>query len=71
MKKQKNRFRVRHEKIGLGAHTVRLLILSPLNQSKEKVPGVLWIHGGGYQAGHASNVFLTRALSLVVKRNRL
>ncbi|MBQ9402395.1 MAG: alpha/beta hydrolase fold domain-containing protein, partial [Clostridia bacterium] len=67
MKKQKNRFKVRREKIKLGAHTVRLLILSPLNQGREKVPGVLWIHGGGYQAGHASNVFFTRALSLVEK----
>ena len=47
MKKQKNRFKVRREKIKLGAHTVRLLILSPLNQGREQVPGVLWSHGGG------------------------
>ena len=67
MDKKKYKFKVRHDKIKLGVHTVRLLILSPQNQSKEKVPGVLWVHGGGYQAGSAKIVFFTRALSLVEK----
>lgn len=66
-KKDKYKFQVRHEKIKLGAHTVRLLVLSPLERKSEKVPGVLWIHGGGYQAGNAHEVFFTRALSMVRK----
>lgn len=66
-RKKKYKFSVRREKIRLGAHTVRLLILSPLERSAEKVPGVLWIHGGGYQAGSAREVFFTRALSMVVR----
>ena len=53
--------------IPVGDHRIRLLILRPLERSKEKVPGVLWIHGGGYQSGSAKDVFATRALSLVVK----
>ena len=53
--------------IPVGGHRIRLLILRPLERSKEKVPGVLWIHGGGYQSGSAKDVFATRALSLVVK----
>ena len=53
--------------IPAGDHTVPLLILRPLERREEKVPGVLWIHGGGYQSGSAKEVFATRALSLVVK----
>ena len=66
-KKEKYKFQIRHDKIKLGAHTVRLLILSPLDRKTQKVPGVLWIHGGGYQAGNAHEVFFTRALSMVKK----
>ena len=51
----------------VGSHRIRLLILRPLEKPDEKVPGVLWIHGGGYQSGSAKDVFATRALSLVVK----
>lgn len=53
--------------IPVGDHRIRLLILHPLDRRKEKVPGVLWVHGGGYQSGSAKDVFATRALSLVVK----
>ena len=31
------------------------------------MPGVLWIHGGGYQSGSAGSIFVTRARSLTVK----
>ena len=44
-----------------------MLILRPSVLHEEKVPGVLWIHGGGYQSGSSRDVYLTRALSLVVK----
>ena len=67
MNKQKHLFTIRRVRIPVGAHRVRLLVLSPLARSVEKVPGVLWIHGGGYQSGSAKEVFLTRALSMVVK----
>ena len=53
--------------IPVGDHKLRLLILHPLQRKEEPVPGVLWIHGGGYQSGSAKDVFATRALSLVVK----
>ena len=48
-------------------HKIRLLVLRPLDHRRGQVPGVLWIHGGGYQHGSAREVFATRALSLVVR----
>ena len=63
----KHLFTTRRVKIPVGHHKIRLLVLHPLEAGKEKVPGVLWIHGGGYQHGSAKEVFLTRALSMVVR----
>lgn len=60
-------FHSSHCKIQVDGHKVRLLILRPSVLHEEKVPGVLWIHGGGYQSGSSRDVYLTRALSLVVK----
>ena len=51
----------------VGSHRIKLLILRPLQMPETGVPGVLWLHGGGYQSGSAKDIFLTRALSLVVK----
>lgn len=31
------------------------------------MPGILWIHGGGYQSGSHRSVYVTRALPLAVK----
>ena len=53
--------------IPVGHHTIKLLILRHPNPAQEKVPGVLWVHGGGYQSGSAKDIFATRALSLVMK----
>ena len=64
---KKHLFITERRTIPVGEHTVRLLILRPLDRREEPVPGVLWIHGGGYQSGSAKDVFATRALSLVVK----
>ena len=60
-------FHTEKRRIPVGDHSIRLLILRPPEQSGERVPGVLWVHGGGYQSGSAKDVFATRALSLVVK----
>ena len=63
----KHLFLTERRKIPVGDHSIRLLILRPLQRSGKPVPGVLWIHGGGYQSGSAKDIFATRALSLVVK----
>lgn len=59
------KFTVQKEKIG----TMDLLILRPTVSKKprEKTPGILWIHGGGYAVGMASMVFFSRARDLVEK----
>lgn len=50
-----------------GSHHMKLLVLRPTvnKQPKEKTPGILWIHGGGYAVGMASMVFMSRAKRLV------
>ena len=63
----KHLFLTEKRKISVGDHTIRLLILRPLEKNEKPVPGVLWVHGGGYQSGSAKDIFVTRALSLVVK----
>lgn len=63
----KHLFITQKRTIPVGDHSIRLLILHPLERHPHKVPGMLWIHGGGYQSGSAKDVFATRALSLVVK----
>ena len=63
----KHLFLTEKRKISVGDHTIKLLILRPLEKNEKSVPGVLWVHGGGYQSGSAKDIFVTRALSLVVK----
>lgn len=48
---------------------MKLLILSPVRNAREKdkTPGVLWIHGGGYATGMAGMIKMTRAFNLVKK----
>jgi acetyl esterase/lipase len=64
---KKHLFITEKRTIPVGRHKIRLLIIRPLHPAKEKAPGVLWIHGGGYESGTPKTVFFTRALSLVVK----
>jgi len=49
-----------------GDYSMKLLILRPTvnKQSREKTPGILWIHGGGYAVGM---VFMSRAKRLVTE----
>ena len=63
----KHLFTIEKRRIQVGSHSIQLLILCPKERSGESVPGVLWIHGGGYQSLSAKTVFFTRALSLTVK----
>ena len=53
--------------IRVGDHRTRIRIIRPAGEPPEKSPGVLWIHGGGYQSGSSRDVYVTRALSLTVK----
>ncbi len=42
---------------------IPLLIIRPSNR-KEKLPGVLWIHGGGYLTGMKEMAYMSRAIDL-------
>ena len=53
--------------IRVGDHRIRIRMIRPAGEPPEKSPGVLWIHGGGYQSGSSRDVYVTRALSLAVK----
>lgn len=64
---KKHLFAIEKQTITVSGRKLRLLILRPLQREGHTSPGVLWIHGGGYQSGTAKDVFATRALSLVVK----
>lgn len=46
-----------------------LYILKPTANArpKEKTPGILWIHGGGYVTGMAKMVYMSRAIALIKK----
>lgn len=52
-----------------GNYRMKLLILSPTacKRPREKTPGILWIHGGGYAVGMAEMVFMSRAKRLVTE----
>lgn len=60
-------FWVEKRRIPVGHHTIRIRIIHPMGETKGKVPGVLWVHGGGYQSGGSRDVYVTRALSLTVR----
>jgi acetyl esterase/lipase len=64
---KRNLFLTEKRIIRVGHHGIRIRIIRPLGEPPEKSPGVLWIHGGGYQSGSSRDVYVTRALSLTVK----
>ena len=68
-KKMTKKYRVTQRVISAGEHEMKLLILQPAvtDERKEKTPGILWIHGGGYAVGMAGMVFMSRALRLVTE----
>lgn len=60
---------VRVEKIRIRSadEEIPALVLSPKRKRKEAVPGILWIHGGGYILGMKEMVHMSRAVDLVKK----
>ena len=60
-------FDIRKVVVPADGHELKLLILLPKGnrQPPEKMPGILWIHGGGYAVGMAGMVFMSRAKRLV------
>ena len=57
------------DKIVVDNAEIELLILRPtINaKSRDKTPGILWIHGGGYVTGMAKMIYMSRAIALVKK----
>ena len=54
-------------RIQMDGRSMKCLLLRPKKEPKEKPPGILWIHGGGYITGMAEMVYFSRALPLVQK----
>lgn len=54
--------------IRVGKKKLRLLIVRRKDTgAADEVPGVLWIHGGGYATGMPEMVYMSRAIDLVTK----
>lgn len=63
-----NKFYKSHSiKIKSTGRDITLRIFHPIKskRAKEKTPGVLWIHGGGYTSGMADMIYISRAIRLV------
>ena len=56
---------IRCRKVNTGG--VPALILEPKVKPDHDVPGILWIHGGGYFLGMKEMVHMSRAVDLVKK----
>ena len=50
--------------IPMKGHTLPALLLMPEKRPSAPVPGVLWLHGGGYMTGMAEMAHFTRARDL-------
>ena len=50
--------------IPMKGHTLPALLLMPGKRPSAPVPGVLWLHGGGYMTGMAEMAHFTRARDL-------
>lgn len=68
MKKNKY-YTIESKMISSTERDIELLILRPIKNAKpkEKTPGILWIHGGGYITGMARMIYMSRAMPLVKK----
>ena len=56
-------------KINVNGKDIKLYIFKPTKNAKEKekTPGILWIHGGGYITGMAKMIYISRAMNLIKK----
>jgi len=63
------KFKSEKIKIPTKSGDMEIIILRPGKPAapREKAPGILWIHGGGYITGMAGMVYMSRALNLVKK----
>jgi len=57
-------YTLKTEKITVDETELELLVLHPTINAKpkEKTPGILWIHGGGYVTGMAKMIYMSRAI---------
>lgn len=70
LKLRKNKYyTVEKRKIPSTDKDIKILIVRPVKNAKpkEKTPGILWLHGGGYATGMSEMIYFTRAISLVKK----
>lgn len=56
--------KIEHITIPTRIRQIPCIVMRPEKQT-EKLPGVLWLHGGGYFAGMKEMVYMSRAVSLV------
>ena len=61
-----SRIRSEKRKIPSPGGTMSIRVLRPADTDR-KLPGVLWIHGGGYIIGMSSMVYFSRPMDLVKK----
>lgn len=62
-------YTIESRKISSTGRDIEVLLLRPLKNArpKEKTPGIVWIHGGGYRTGMAKMIYMSRAMNLVRK----
>ncbi len=62
-------YKLKTVKITTDETKLKVLVLRPAINAKpkDKTPGILWIHGGGYMLGMARMIYMSRAIHLVKK----
>jgi len=62
-------YTIEKKKIPSTGRNIEVWIVRPTVNAKpkEKTPGILWIHGGGYVTGMAGMIYMSRAIDLVKK----
>ena len=62
-------YTIEKKKIPSTGRDIEVWIVRPTVNArpKEKTPGILWIHGGGYVTGMAGMIYMSRAIALVKK----
>ena len=57
------KYRIKYRRVQTSTGKMRVMILCP-REAGDRVPGVLWIHGGGYATGMPEMAFISRAHDL-------